>query len=72
MVDTSGSVSDNALSIHLHQFNSMVESSTSIIGGADAPTTMYVSSISLDKISSVMTVLIAIVSGIGIYHTRKQ
>jgi len=58
--------------IHLHQFNSMVESSTSIIGGADAPTTMYVSSISLDKISSVMTVLIAIVSGIGIYHTRKQ
>lgn len=58
--------------IHLHQFNSMVESSTSIIGGADAATTIYVSSIPADKISLVMTVLIAIVSAIGIYHTRKK
>lgn len=58
--------------IHLQQFNSMVDSSTSIIGGADAATTIYVSSISADKISLVMTVLIAIVSGIGIYHTKKQ
>lgn len=58
--------------IHLQQFNSMVDSSTSIIGGADAATTIYVSSISADKISLVMTVLIAVISGIGIYHTRKQ
>lgn len=58
--------------INVSQFNNMVESSTSIIGGADTATTIYVSSISADKISLMMTVLIAVVSGIGIYHTRKK
>lgn len=58
--------------IHVYQFNSAVDSSLSIIGGADAATNIYVSSISLDMLSSLMAVLIAVVSGIGIYHTRKK
>lgn len=58
--------------INVHRFNGMVESSTAIIGGADAATNIYVSSVTLNGFSFFMTVLIAVVSVIGIYHTRKK
>ncbi len=45
--------------------------STSIIGGADAPTAVYISSIIFKPLPFTMTVIAAIVAAVGIYKTRK-
>ena len=57
---------------HLHQFNEMVQSSTAIIGGKDAPTSIYVSNISLRELSLLLTISAGIVAAVGIYHTRRK
>jgi len=58
--------------VHVYQFNSMVESSSSIIGGADSATNIFVSSVDLNTFSFLVTILFAVVSVLGIYHTRKR
>lgn len=58
--------------VHLYQFNSMVESSEAIIGGADEATSIFVSNISVHGFSVIITVIAAIVATVGIYHTRRK
>lgn len=72
IIAVAGLVKEVLAFAHVSQFNNMVESSTSIIGGADAPTNVYVSNISLNQYALLLTVLLATASGIGIYHTRKK
>ena len=49
-----------------------MNSSTSIIGGYDGPTNIYVSNISLRMSMFIGTVIAAIVSVIGIYKTKRR
>lgn len=57
---------------HLHQFNNMLESSESMIGGADKATSIFVSNISIQGVSAIMTVIAGIVAVVGLYHTRRK
>lgn len=58
--------------VHLHQFNNMLESSESIIGGADKATSIFVSNISIQGFSAIMTVIAGVVAVVGLYHTRRK
>ena len=56
----------------LYQFRSMVESSESIIGGADEPSSIFISNISLRNFTAIMTIIYGIIAAIGIHHTRRK
>jgi len=56
---------------HVFCFNRELASSTAI-GGVDAATGIYVSSINLHTFGMLMTLLAAVVAGIGIYRTRRK
>ena len=58
--------------VHLHQFNNMLESSESMIGGADKATSIFVSNISIQGFTAIMTVIAGIVAVVGLYHTRRK
>lgn len=58
--------------IHLHQFNNMLESSESIIGGADKATSIFVSNISIQGFTAILTVIAGVVAVVGLYHTRRK
>lgn len=58
--------------VHLQQFNNMLESSESMIGGADKATSIFVSNISIQGFSAIMTVIAGIVAVVGIHHTRRK
>ena len=49
-----------------------VNSSTPIIGGADAATQMYVISSGSHGVGLIITILASIVAVVGIYHTRRK
>ena len=49
-----------------------INSSVSNIGGFDAPTDIYVTNSSLKISGIIITVILAVVSGIGIYKTRRR
>ncbi len=49
-----------------------MNSDTSIIGGYDGPTSIYVSSGSIKIIGSILNIILAIVAGIGLYQTRRK
>lgn len=46
--------------------------STSVIGGADGPTAVFVTGAKFDPIPVIVTGIVAIVSAIGLYKTRKK
>lgn len=46
--------------------------STSVIGGADGPTAVFVTGAKFDPIPVIVTGIVAIVSTIGLYKTRKK
>lgn len=58
--------------LHMHQVNEIFETSTSIIGGTDAPTSIYVSSISLREASFLFTGEAAVAAAVGVYQTRQK
>ena len=58
--------------IHLHQFNNMLESSESIIGGADKATSIFVSNSSIQGFTAILTVIVGVVAVVGLYHTRRK
>ena len=58
--------------VNVHRFNEMVEASESIIGGADKATSIFVSNISIQGFSAVMTVIAGVVAAVGLYHTRRK
>lgn len=49
-----------------------IEASESIIGGADGPTAIFVSSIPAQDWSIILTVLAVIIAAIGIFKTRRK
>lgn len=49
-----------------------MSASTSIIGGYDGPTNIYVSNVSLRMSMFIGTIIVAIVSVIGIYKTKRR
>lgn len=57
--------------IQVYNFNKELQTSAAI-GGIDAATGIYVSNISLESFRVIMTFVVALISGIGIYHTRKK
>ena len=60
------------LQVQLSQFDHMLESSAAVIGGADEATSIFVSNISFQGFSVIMTVIAGIVAAVGIHHTRRK
>ena len=62
------------LTEYIYFLNAMdeINSSVSGIGGFDAPTDIYVTNVSLKISGIIITVILAVVSGIGIYKTRRR
>ena len=62
------------LTEYIYFLNAMdeINSSVSNIGGFDAPTDIYVTNSSLKISGIIITVILAVVSGIGIYKTRRR
>ena len=58
--------------VHLHQFNKILESSESLIGGKDGPTSIFVSHISFQGFSALLTVVAGIVAVVGIHQTKRK
>ena len=65
---------ENKLERYIYFLNAMdeINSSVSNIGGFDAPTDIYVTNSSLKISGIIITVILAVVSGIGIYKTRRR
>ncbi len=49
-----------------------MSTTTSIIGGNDGPTNIFVSNVSLKFVNIIFTVVALVISVIGIYKTRKK
>lgn len=49
-----------------------ISTTTSIIGGNDGPTNIFVSNVSLKFVNIIFTVVALVISVIGIYKTRKK
>lgn len=49
-----------------------MNSTIGIIGGADGPTSIYLSSVSIDGLVLILVILAVIISFIGLYKTRKR
>ena len=62
------------LTEYIYFLNAMdeINSSVSGIGGFAAPTDIYVTNVSLKISGIIITVILAVVSGIGIYKTRRR
>lgn len=45
---------------------------TSIIGGYDGPTSIYVSNMSFSAVKLILTLIVAVLSVVGIYKTRRK
>lgn len=62
------------LTEYIYFLNAMdeINSSVSNIGGFDAPTDIYVTNSSLKISGIIITVILAVASGIGIYKTRRR
>ena len=67
-----GLVREILLLAQLSQFDHMLESSAAVIGGADEATSIFVSNISFQGFSVIMTVIAGIVAAVGIHHTRRK
>lgn len=67
-----GLVREILLLAQLSKFNNMLESSAAVIGGADEVTSIFVSNISFQGFSVIMTVIAGIVAVVGIHHTRRK
>lgn len=59
---------------YIYFLNAMheINASTSIIGGFDGPTEIYITSGNLRISQIIITMIIAVISGIGIYKTRRR
>ena len=62
------------LTEYIYFLNAMdeINSNVSNIGGFDAPTDIYVTNGSLKISGIIITVILAVVSGIGVYKTRRR
>lgn len=49
-----------------------MNSSENVIGWYDGPTSIYVSSISMQMLGGIANIVVAVVAGIGIYQTRRK
>ena len=49
-----------------------MNANTSIIGGYDGPTSIYVSNMSFDTGKLILTLIVAVLSVVGIYKTRRK
>ena len=49
-----------------------MNSNENVIGWYDGPTSMYVSSVSVQMLGGIANIVVAIVAGIGIYQTRRR
>lgn len=58
--------------IYFVSLTSDLTASTSVIGGADGPTAVFVTGAGFTPIPIVVTGIVAIVSAIGLYKTRKK
>ena len=67
-----GLVREILLLVQLSQFYRMLASSETVIGGADEATSIFVSNLSAQGFSVIMTVMAGIVAAVGIHHTRRK
>lgn len=58
--------------VHYRAVMSDMSATTSIIGGNDGPTNIFVSNVSLKFVNIIFTVVALAISVIGIYKTRKK
>ena len=58
--------------VHYRAVMSDMSATTSIIGGNDEPTNIFVSNVSLKFVNIIFTVVALAISVIGIYKTRKK
>ena len=58
--------------MHYRAVMSDMSATTSIIGGNDEPTNIFVSNVSLKFVNIIFTVVALAISVIGIYKTRKK
>ena len=58
--------------MHLQSVTNEISTNTAIIGGADGPTAIFVSNMVFKPFPFAVTLIVAIVSVIGIYKTRKK
>ena len=72
MIALAGVIREILSFAHLSHFNNMLASSTSIIGGADKPTSIFVSTLSFRRLSALTTIIASIVAAAGLYHTRRK
>lgn len=49
-----------------------MNSNENVIGWYDGPTSMYVSSISMQMLGGIVNIVVAIIAGIGIHQTRRK
>ena len=49
-----------------------MNSNENVLGWYDGPTSMYVSSVSVQMLGGIANIVVAIVAGIGIYQTRRR
>ena len=58
--------------IHVWRFNRMIEASEAIIGGADGPTAMLVSSIPARAAGCMKYLAAGLIAAVGVYCTRRR
>ena len=58
--------------IYFTSVTSDLSASTSVIGGADGPTAIFVTGADFNPIPIIVTGIVAIISAIGLYKTRKK
>lgn len=58
--------------VHYRAVMNDINATTSIIGGNDGPTNIFVSNVSLRFLNIVFAIIALVISVIGIYKTRKQ
>ena len=58
--------------IHFVSVTNDLTASTSVIGGSDGPTSIYVTNVGFNPIPILVIVIIALISAIGVYKTRKK
>ena len=49
-----------------------MKANENVIGWYDGPTSIYISSISMQMLGGIINIVVAVVAGIGIYQTRRK
>ena len=72
-ISLTGLICESISLIGLYQVQNAMETSTSIIGGANGPTSILVTSRYFRPNASILvTIIAALISILGLYHTRKK